>query len=95
VPGARVLHQCPAAPREVVDKVACRHDARPGGSGARGALVPQASYGNGTSSWTYKYRDHANIHNLLHVIFGEDGRVLRAESEWDPDVYSKGDGMRR
>ena len=54
-----------------------------------------ASYGNGTSSWTYKYRDDANIHKLLHVTFGPDGRVLRTETEWDPDVYSKGDGKRR
>jgi hypothetical protein len=55
----------------------------------------RATYGNGTSSWTYKYRDDANIHKLLHVTFGPDGRVLRAETEWDPDVYSKGDGKRR
>jgi hypothetical protein len=49
----------------------------------------KASYGNGTSSWTYKYRDHANIHKLMHVIFGPDGRVQRIDTEWDPDVYSK------
>ena len=53
-----------------------------------------AAYGNGTSSWTYKYRDDANIHKLLHVTFGPEGRVLRTETEWDPDVYSKGDGKR-
>lgn len=52
----------------------------------------KGSYGNGTSSWTYKYRDDANIHKLLHVTFGPDGRVLRTETEWDPDVYSKGGG---
>ena len=49
----------------------------------------KASYGNGTSSWTYKYRDYANIQKLLHVIFGPDGRVQRTDIEWDPDVYSK------
>jgi hypothetical protein len=54
-----------------------------------------ASYGNGTSSWSYKYRDDANIHKLLHVTFGPEGRVLRVETEWDPDVYSKGGGKRR
>jgi len=45
-------------------------------------------YPNGTASWTYKYRD-TNIAKLLHVTFGPDGRVLRTETEWDPDVYSK------
>jgi hypothetical protein len=48
----------------------------------------QAANGNGTSSWTYKYRD-TNIAKLLHVTFGPEGRVVRTESEWDPDVYSK------
>ena len=48
----------------------------------------KAAYANGTSSWTYKYRDY-NVAKLLHVTFGPDGRVLRTESEWDPDVYSK------
>lgn len=47
-----------------------------------------AAYANGTSSWTYKYRD-TNIAKLLHVTFSPDGRVLRTETEWDPDVYSK------
>jgi len=46
------------------------------------------AYANGTSSWTYKYRDY-NVAKLLHVTFGPDGRVLRTETEWDPDVYSK------
>lgn len=50
----------------------------------------QAAYGNGTWSWTYKYLDDANIHKLLHVTFGPEGRVLRTETEWDPDVYSRG-----
>ncbi len=48
----------------------------------------RAAYANGTSSWTYKYKD-ANISKLLHVTFGPDGRVLRTETQWDPDVYSK------
>ena len=48
----------------------------------------QAAYANGTSSWTYKYKD-ANISKLLHLTFGPDGRVSRIETEWDPDVYSK------
>ena len=48
----------------------------------------QAAYANGTSSWTYKYKD-ANISKLLHLTFGSDGRVQRIETEWDPDVYSK------
>lgn len=46
------------------------------------------AYANGTASWSYKYRD-ANIAKLLHVTFGPEGRVLRTETEWDPDVYSK------
>jgi hypothetical protein len=46
------------------------------------------AYANGTSSWTYKYTE-SNIHKLMHIIFGPDGRVLRVDTEWDPDVYSK------
>jgi len=51
------------------------------------------AHGNGTTSWTYKYRE-SNVARLLHVTFGPDGRVLRTETEWDPDVYSKGGGGR-
>jgi major membrane immunogen (membrane-anchored lipoprotein) len=88
-----VLAACAGAPLlhgDVADKI---HE------GMTGAEVDQAlgvqsyrkgSYGNGTYSWTYKYRDDANIHKLLHVTFGPEGRVLRTETEWDPDVYSKG-----
>ena len=54
----------------------------------------QAAYGNGTSSWTFKYRDY-NVAKLLHVTFGPEGRVLRTETEWDPDVYSKKGGGAR
>jgi len=45
-------------------------------------------YADGTSSWTYKYRD-TGVAKLLHVTFGPEGRVLRTETQWDPDVYSK------
>jgi len=93
-----LLAACSSAPLlhgEVVDKVhaGMTPDQVDQALGVRS--YRRASYGNGTSSWSYKYRDDANIHKLLHVIFGNDGRVLRAETEWDPDVYSKGDGMRR
>ena len=90
-----VLASCSSAPLlhgDVEEKV------HPGMSGAdvEQALGVESyrkgSFGNGTSSWSYKYRDAANIHKLLHVTFGADGRVLRTETEWDPNVYSKGDG---
>ena len=55
---------------------------------AVGPSYRKAAYANGTSSWTYKYRD-TNIAKLLHVVFGPDGRVVRTDTEWDPDVYSK------
>ena len=54
-------------------------------------LVGKAAYANGTTSWTYRYRD-IGIAKLLHVIFGPDDRVLRYETEWDPNVYSKKTG---
>ena len=53
-----------------------------------GPSIARAKYANGTSSWSYRYRD-TNIAKLLHVIFGPDGRVLRYETQWDPNVYSK------
>ena len=53
--------------------------------------VGKAAYANGTTSWTYRYRD-IGVAKLLHVIFGPDGRVLRYETEWDPSVYSKKSG---
>ena len=71
-------------------------------SGMTGGEVEQAlgvisyrkeAHGNGTTSWTYKYRE-SNVARLLHVTFGPDGRVLRTETEWDPEVYSKGGGGR-
>ena len=86
-----VLASCTSAPllhEGAPDKVqagmtAAEVEAAVGPSSRKGA------YGNGTSSWTYKYRDYANIQKLLHVIFGPDGRVQRTDIEWDPDVYSK------
>jgi hypothetical protein len=85
-----MLAACSAAPlrdQEAVKLV------NPGMSAAdvRAAVGPsyrQAAYAGGTSSWTYKYKD-SNISKLMHVIFGPEGRVLRVETEWDPDVYSK------
>lgn len=84
------LAACAAGPlrdQEVVKRV------NPGmtASEVQAAIGPSyrhAAYANGASSWTYKYKD-ANIAKLLHVIYGPDGRVLRTETQWDPDVYSK------
>ncbi len=53
--------------------------------------VGKAAYANGTTSWTYRYRD-IGVAKLLHVMFGPDGRVLRYETEWDSNVYSKKTG---
>jgi outer membrane protein assembly factor BamE (lipoprotein component of BamABCDE complex) len=47
------------------------------------------AFGNGTKSWTYRYRD-AGVAKLLHVIFDADDRLLWYYWEWDPSVYSKG-----
>lgn len=52
-----------------------------------GAPVGTAQYANGTSSATWRYYD--GIYKLLHVIYGADARVLRYETEWDPNIYSK------
>jgi len=93
-----VLASCTGAPLlhgDVADRI---HE------GMTGAEVNQAlgvqsarkaSYGNGTYSWSYKYRDAANIHKLLHVTFFSEKGVLRTETEWDPDVYSKGGAGKR
>ena len=48
-------------------------------------------YADGTRSWTYRYHD-LGIAKLQHVIFDRAGRVLWQYAEWDPSVYSKGDG---
>jgi hypothetical protein len=50
-------------------------------------------YGNGTTVWTYRYQDVA-VYKLLHVTFDESGRLLRYQTEWNPDVYSKGGGRK-
>lgn len=52
-----------------------------------GLPVGTAQYANATSSATWRYYD--GIYKLLHVIFGPDDRVLRYETEWDPNIYSK------
>jgi len=70
------------------------HKLHPGMSGEEveaavgGPSYRKGAYANGTSSWTYKYQE-ANIHKLMHIVFGPDGRVIRVDTEWDPDVYSK------
>jgi hypothetical protein len=46
-------------------------------------------YSNGTTSWTYRYRD-VGVSKLLHVIFDPSERLLWDYWEWDPSVYSKG-----
>ena len=48
-------------------------------------------YGNGTTVWTYRYKD-IGIYKLLHVTFDPAGRMLRYETQWNPDVYSKKNG---
>ena len=49
-------------------------------------------YGNQTIEWNYRYRDYEII-KLLHVLFAPPAnRVDWFYSEWDPNVYSKGDG---
>jgi hypothetical protein len=45
-------------------------------------------YANGTTVWTYRYYD-IGIAKLLHVTLDSSGRLLRYETEWNPDVYSK------
>jgi hypothetical protein len=50
-------------------------------------------YGGGTRSWTYRYYD-LGVTKLLNVIFDGNDRVLHHYTEWDPSVYSKGDGSR-
>jgi len=47
-------------------------------------------YANGTTVWTYRYQD-VGIYKLLHVVMGPDGRMVRYDTEWNPDVYSKRD----
>ena len=79
--GAPLLHE--GAPDKVQTGMTVAEVAAAVGPSSR-----KAAYANGTSSWSYKYRD-ANIAKLMHVVFGPDGRVQRVDTEWDPDVYSK------
>lgn len=48
------------------------------------------AYGDGTSSWSYRYRD-VGIRKRLHVIFDPADRLLWYYSEWDRSVYSNDD----
>lgn len=50
-------------------------------------------YAGGTKSWTYRYYDYG-VTKLLNVIFDRNDRVLYHYTEWDPSVYSRGDGSR-
>jgi outer membrane protein assembly factor BamE (lipoprotein component of BamABCDE complex) len=51
----------------------------------------QRNYAGGTASWTYRYRD-GEVIKLLNLIFDPSQRVAAYYTEWDPSVYSKGDG---
>ena len=69
---------------------------RPGMSPAEVAAVVGPSreayrYANGTMTWSYRYRDYEVI-KLLHITFDRADRVDYFYTEWDPNVYSKGDG---
>ena len=48
-------------------------------------------YGNGTTSWTYRF-DDSGIIKLTHVIFDPSDRVQWFYTEWDPRIYSKDGG---
>jgi hypothetical protein len=50
-------------------------------------FATRGDYADGTHSLTWRYND--GVYKLLHVTFGRDGRVLRYDTEWDPNVYSK------
>jgi hypothetical protein len=50
-------------------------------------------YGNGTTVWTYRYYD--GVYKLLHATFDPSGRLLRYETEWNPDIYSKGENKKK
>jgi hypothetical protein len=56
--------------------------------GIVGPAYIRNQYANGTTVWTYRYYD-IGIAKLLHVTMGADGRMVRYETEWNPDVYSK------
>jgi hypothetical protein len=50
-------------------------------------FATRGDYAGGGYSLTWRYND--GVYKLLHVIFGPDKRVVRYQTEWDPDVYSK------
>lgn len=50
-------------------------------------FATRGDYADGTHSLTWRYYD--GVYKLLHVIFGPDNRVIRYETQWDPNVYSK------
>jgi hypothetical protein len=50
-------------------------------------FATRGDYAGGGYSLTWRYND--GVYKLLHVIFGPDKRVIRYETQWDPDVYSK------
>lgn len=50
-------------------------------------FATRGDYADGTHSLTWRYYD--GVYKLLHVTFGPDNRVIRYDTEWDPDVYSK------
>ena len=50
-------------------------------------FATRGDYADGTHSRTWRYYD--GVYKLLHVIFGPDNRVIRYETQWDPNVYSK------
>ena len=56
--------------------------------GIVGPAYIRNQYANGTTVWTYRYYD-VGIAKLLHVTLDPSGRLLRYETEWNPDVYSK------
>ena len=50
-------------------------------------FATRGDYAGGGYSLTWRYYD--GVYKLLHVIFGPDARVVRYETQWDPNVYSK------
>ena len=50
-------------------------------------FATRGDYAGGGYSLTWRYND--GVYKLLHVIFGPDQRVIRYETEWDPNIYSK------
>jgi len=50
------------------------------------------NYADGTTVWTYRYND--GVYKLLHATFDSSGRLLRYQTEWNPEIYSKGGGRK-